>query len=88
MRKSTIKDIFSGLKGNKESMSIPKEVIKNLSEICKFYDELKEKLSPELLEPHQKYVGALEKNWCDEVDFYFTEGFKLGLLAGIESMES
>ena len=44
--------------------------------ICAVYDELKEKLPPELFELHQKFVGAPEKNMCGEVDFYFAEGFK------------
>lgn len=70
-------------------MSIPKDQIKkNLNIVCAAYDELKEKLSPELLNLHQKLVDALEGNWSSELDFYFVEGFKLGLQIGIECMEN
>lgn len=87
MKKSAIKDIFHGLRGNIEGMGTPKNDKENLSIVSDTYDELKEKLSPELLNLHQKLVDALESDWSEEVDFYFTEGFKLGVLIGIECME-
>lgn len=86
MKKSAIKDIFHGFRGHIESMDIPTDK-ENLAIVSDTYDELKEKLSPELINLHQKLIDALEGNWSDEVDFYFAEGFKLGLLIGIESME-
>lgn len=85
--KSVISDIFNGVRGHRETMTIPKEERKHIGMVCDIYDELKVKLSPELLNLHQKFVDALEGNWSEEVDFYFVEGFKLGLLIGIESME-
>ena len=86
--KSAILDIFNGFRGHRETMSFPKDFVrKNMGLVCDTYDELKEKISPELLELHQKFVDALEKNWSEELDFYFIEGFKLGLHIGIECME-
>ena len=87
MNKSAIKDIFHGFKGHMETMKIPESSRNNLTSVCNFYDELKGKLSPELLKLHQKFVDALENNWSEAVDFYFVEGFKLGLLIGVECGE-
>ncbi|MCL2374918.1 MAG: hypothetical protein FWC82_00100 [Firmicutes bacterium] len=88
MKKSTIKDIFYGSKGHKETMIMPRSNNKNLKLVSNTYDKLKCKLSPELLTLHQKLVDNLEHIWNNEIDFYFIEGFKLGLLIGIECMET
>lgn len=88
MKKSVIIDIFNGFRGHRETMNMPKDNIKeNMGIVCDTYDELKEKLSPELLTLHQKLVDSLENEWSEEVNFYFVEGFKLGLLIGIECLE-
>lgn len=87
MKKSAIKDIFYGFRGHVETMKMPKDENKSIS-ICNIYEELKEKLTPELLALHQKLVDTLENNWSEEIDFYFTEGFKLGILIGIECNEN
>ena len=68
MKKSAIKDIFNGVKGHRETISIPKEERENLNIVCDTYDELKKQLSPELFQLHQKFVDALEGNWCEEID--------------------
>lgn len=85
---SVILDIFNGVREHRETMNMPQDVIrKNMNAVCDSYDELKENLSPQLLNLFQKHVDSLEDNWSDELDFYFVEGFKLGLLIGIECME-
>lgn len=85
MKKSAILDIFNGFRGHRDTINMPKEIIKkNMGKVCDTYEELKEKFSPEMLNLHQKFVDALEDNWSFELDFYFVEGFKLGLLIGIE----
>ena len=87
MKKSAIIDIFHGSKGHIESMPVPKNIKQSMETVCSAFDELKEKLSTEIFELHQKFVDALENSWADEVDFYFAGGFKLGLLVGIECAE-
>ena len=87
MKKSAILDIFNGFRGHRETMHMPKDSQKELGTVCNTYDVLKEKLSPDLLNLHQKLVDALESNWAEELDFFFAEGFKLGLLIGIECAE-
>lgn len=86
MKKSAIKDIFHGVRGHIETMDLPKDN-ENASNLCDAYNELERNLSPEQLKLHQKVVDALEGDWSQEVDFYFAEGFKLGLLIGIECSE-
>lgn len=81
---SAIKDIFHGLKGHMETMHMPKEHFENSENLCNVYDELKEKLSPEILKLHKKFVDLLESGYSEEIDFYFVEGFKLGILIGLE----
>jgi len=80
MKKSAIIGIFNGFKGNLESMKAPKLSKENLEILCKTYDELKQKLSPEMLKMYNKFIDAKEAVICEEIDFYFAEGFKLGLL--------
>lgn len=87
MKKSVILDIFHGVKGHMDTMTMPAGNKKNSKVVCDTYDDLKEKLSPELFKLHQRFVDALECDWSDEVDFFFAEGFKLGLLIGVECIE-
>ena len=75
---------FERTHGNNEN---PNEHFENGDELYGIYDELKEKLSPELWELHRKFVDLVEGNCSEEADFYFVEGFKLGLLIGIECAE-
>ncbi len=88
MQKSAIRNIFYGETGYNETAKIPKKNEKRIDKICDLEKELKNKLSPELFELHQKFIKLLEEDCCDEVEYYYGEGFKLGLRIGIESMES
>lgn len=87
MKKSAIKDIFNGTRGDMETMKMPQKRNENLDIVCDYIDELKEKLSPELFALHENVINGLESNFIEEVNFYFVEGFKLGLLIGVECME-
>jgi hypothetical protein len=75
MKKSAIKDIFYGFRGNIETMHMPKELFDKSDVLCDAYDELKEKLSPEMFKLYEKFVDALESNSSEGIDFYFVEGF-------------
>ena len=68
-------------------MKMQKENKENIDKVSNIYDELVKKLSTELLKLHQEYINALEGEWCEEIDFYYVQGFKLGLLIGIECTE-
>lgn len=82
--KSAIKDIFNGFRGQMETMQMPKEFFDYADELSEIYNELQKKLSPELFGLHEKYKEILDDHNDEEIDFYFVEGFKLGLSIGIE----
>ncbi len=87
MKKSVIKDIFYGERGYRELIKPPRRNADNLDRICQLEDKLKNELTPQQFVLHEKFIKAIEENCCNEVDYYFVEGFKLGLLIGIETME-
>lgn len=70
-----------------DTMTMPEDKMKVLDKISKTYEELQNKLSPDLFELLQKHISAQEESWCNEIDFYFVEGFKLGLQIGVECMD-
>lgn len=80
--KSAIVDIFHGIRGHIETMPLPNDYFNNSND--DLYDELKNKLTPELLSLHEKVVDIIHTDHCKETDFYFAQGFKLGLLIGLE----
>ena len=84
---SVIKDIFHGFMGHIETMQMPKEHFKNGKKLCDIQEELQGTFSPAMWELHRRLVDLFEENYTEEVDFYFVEGFKLGLLMGIECPE-
>lgn len=88
MKNSAILDILNGVKGNRETFSMPLKERQALNTVCDAYDELKKQLSPEQFSLHEKFVAALEKCHYEETGLYFAEGFKLGLLIGVESTET
>lgn len=73
MKKSAIIDIFHGLKGNSDTMQMPKEHFENGDHLCKMYDELKEKCSPDLFKLHKKLIDAIHLDYSEEVEFYFAK---------------
>ena len=88
MKKSVIRAIFHGNRGQMETMQAFSEAYQEAaSKRCDAYDAMKEKLDPEQLELQQKFSDAQEDIWYEEVNYYFVEGFKLGVLIGIECME-
>ena len=87
MRKSVIKAIFNGERGTAERMSMTEEEHNLMSVVSDTYDELLNALAPEQKKLHEKFIDARESAFCEELDNHYVEGFKLGLLIGIECME-
>ncbi len=87
MKNSIIKDIFNGVRGSCETMVMTKRNTDNLKEISVGYDKLKKRFNQKQIKLVDKFIEAYDKNFCDEVDFYFTEGFKLGFLIAVECFE-
>ncbi len=88
MRKSVILDIFNGKRGDRETFVMPRDTEnKNLEMVCETHEELQKKLTPKQFALLEKFANAQQADLCEEIDFYFVEGFKLGLRIGIECME-
>lgn len=87
MKKSVIQDIFNGVKGHHETMVFKNPNKDNLKEVAEGYDKLKKRFSSKQIKDIDKFLQIYEKNLCDEITFYFTEGFKLGLLIAVECFD-
>ena len=87
MRKSIITDIFNGKKGNHETMELSKKLKDNLSEVADGYEKLKSRFNPEQMSFIEEFLDVYDNNSYDEIEYYFTQGFKLGLLIGVECFE-
>ncbi len=87
MKKSILLDILNGKRGHRDAIRISKEHTESLTALCDVEGTLKSTLSPAQRTLHESFVLALEKSLREEMDAYFIEGFRLGLLIGIECME-
>lgn len=84
--KSAIRQMFNSEKGTFESVYMTAEHQKLLSEVVNFDDELRAKLStkPELLKLYTKTNDTIEAMHCESEENHYVEGFKFGLLMGLE----
>ncbi len=87
MKNSVIKDVFNGVKGNIEAMGFNNRSRGNLKDMADCYDKLKKRCSEKQIKLLDKFLEAYNRNYGDEIDFYFTEGFKLGLRIAVECFE-
>jgi hypothetical protein len=89
MTKSAIRDILYGYRGHHETIKVPRgeEYQRNIEILSDTYDELREKLSVEVFKVLERFTTAKDDIQCEESGCYFTEGFKLGILVGIECGE-
>ncbi len=87
MKESVIKDIFTGAKGNIETMALTKTNKDNLKEVADYYDKLKKRFNVKQMKVIDRFLGIYDKNNYDEINFYFTQGFKLGLRIAVECFE-
>ncbi|MCL2061983.1 MAG: hypothetical protein FWH03_05095 [Firmicutes bacterium] len=86
MKTSAIRDIFNGKRGNIENMINPN--MPPYTEQNRLYEQLKQTISAEAFALHESLIDSLDEGWLEQIDFYFTEGFKLGLCIGIECAET
>ncbi len=87
MGNSVIEDIFNGTKGHRDTMPLTKAHLNILKEVAGSYDKLKKRFSEKQLKEIEKFLRVYDKNYCEEIDFYFKEGFKLGLRIAVECFE-
>ncbi|MDE7379729.1 MAG: hypothetical protein K2N14_01635 [Clostridia bacterium] len=90
IHKTAVLQMFYGENGNADNLRCTHEEIELLEIVESNYDLLCEKLKPqkELWELFLKYKESLEKLQLLEADCYYAEGFKFGLLIGVEAGES
>ncbi len=84
MKNSVIIDILNGVKGNRQTMVLSKTNKDNLKKIADGYDKLKSRLNSKQMKLLEKFLDVYDNNYLEEIDFYYLEGFKLGLLLAVE----
>ncbi len=84
MKNSVIIDILNGVKGNRQTMVLSKTNKDNLKKISDGYDKLKSRLNSKQMKLLEKFLDVYDNNYLEEIDFYYLEGFKLGLLLAVE----
>lgn len=87
---SAIMQMFYGRRGNADNIGCTPEYTELLTAVSDAYDCLCKKLEPdtELWELFLKYKDALEEMHVCEVGDHYAEGFKFGLLIGVEAGQS
>ncbi|MDE6373997.1 MAG: hypothetical protein K2L72_05800 [Clostridia bacterium] len=87
---TAVMQMFYGENGNPSSIKFEPREIPLDTEVNNNYNLLCEKLKPdaETLELFLKYINGLERLNIFKQDVHYAEGFKFGLLIGIEAGES
>ncbi len=83
---SAVKDMYEKRRGHYESVPHGEEYEKCLDEVIKCDDEMQEALkkNPKLLQLYKKATDALDALSVVCGDDYYTEGFKFGVLMGLD----
>jgi len=83
---SVIRQMFFGEKGTCDSINFTEDYYKFLDEVIEYDDELRNKLAlmPKLFEAYRKASDAISKLNRESEIIHYTEGFKLGVLLGME----
>lgn len=87
MKKSIIKDIFYGERGHNETIKESKEYWDTMNRAAKISEELMEGLTEKQKDLLGKLQFAEMGLESEAAITYFTEGFKIGLLIGVECMD-
>lgn len=89
-QKSAVLQMFYGENGKADNLTYPPEEDALLDKVDKYYVLMCEKLKPqpELFELFEKFRESLEDLRSFEADNCYAEGFKFGLLIGVEAGES
>lgn len=82
--KSVIIDILDGVKGHRDHITLPKEILDGYAASHEKIRELKEKLDTGLQTMFDEYMEMYLASFSKELDFFYREGFCLGLQIGIE----
>ena len=86
--KSIIKDIFYGNNTCFESMKMPESYFKKYDIFYNLLEEFKTTLNKEQNEMLNKILDANSDVDLESSEIYYKEGFKFGLLIGVECSEN
>ncbi len=84
MKNSVLKDIFNGVKGNRGVIAENRTNKESLNKVLEYYERLKKRFDDKQIKLIEKFLYVYEANVHKEAEFYFSEGFKLGLQIGVE----
>ncbi len=87
MKNSIIKELFYNISKCQKGAKVQSDNKQYISDICDIEEKLKSQLSAEQFELLQQILFLLDENNYKEIASYFIQGFKLGLLTGIECFE-
>ncbi|HBN13064.1 MAG TPA: hypothetical protein DD415_05565 [Clostridiales bacterium] len=89
MKKSTILDVCHHSRGLTERVPISDKYFKLIEKTSNLHDKLIEKIEayPDIMKLFDEFEDAVDAASSVEIDDFFVEGFKIGLLIGIEASE-
>lgn len=89
MKKSTILEVFQRDRGMSPNIPMSDEYFKLIAKVCDLEKEFMKKIEaePDLTKQLHELENAIDAASSVEIDNYFVEGFKIGLLIGIEASE-
>lgn len=89
MKKSTILEVFLRDRGMPPNIPMSNEYFKLIEKTSNLHDKLIEKIEayPDIMKLFDEFEDAVDAASSVEIDDFFVEGFKIGLLIGIEASE-
>ena len=86
---SAIMQMFFGQKGHCDKITCSKEYIEYMGEFVRNEQKLKEQLSqyPDIESLYIRAKSAMENMYQEQANDYYAEGFKFGMLLGMEIIE-
>lgn len=89
-QKTAVMQMFYGQRVDSDKIKCPPEYHDCLHKAIEYNAKLCEKLKdmPEIMELFTQYNDWTDRAYALEVDAYYAEGFKFGLLIGIEAGEN
>ncbi len=88
MKHSILKDLFHRVSECNDIIKNCKPNKERTNKICDLEDKLKKILTAKQFKLHEKFIDLIDEDYREEIDFYFAEGFKLGLKIGVECFKS
>ena len=89
MKKSTILEVFLRDRGTPPNIPMSNEYFKLIEKTSNLHDKFIEKIDayPDIIKLFDEFKDAADTASSVEIDDFFVEGFKIGLLIGIEASE-